>query len=135
MENKVKIQSDNSNPRNQKPKGDNTRYEKPKGDNTRYEKPKGDNNRYEKPKGDNNRYEKPKGYNNRPNDNARNQRNEIPKNVYQRPFVIEKIDDNATFHELYFKEQEKMRMKEIEIEKMYKPPEDWVKKLIPVIFK
>ena len=49
--------------------------------------------------------------------------------------VSKSIDDVENFYELYFKDQERIRLKEIETEKLYKPPEDWVKKLIPVVFK
>jgi hypothetical protein len=74
-----------------------------------------------------------------PNKNYRHKNNEN----HQRPiksdnFSIEKItkiDDVENFYELYFKDQERIRLKEIETEKLYKPPEDWVKKLIPVVFK
>jgi hypothetical protein len=90
-----------------------------------------------KPKNENNDKPRPKPKNNyRP----RNNDNHKPKESFvgEKHFSIEKItkkDDDATFYELYFKEQEKIRLKEIENEKMYKPPEDWVKKLIPVVFK
>ena len=113
--------NDNPKPRNDKPKNDKKDNPKPKND-----KPKNDKIN-DKPKPKNN-------YRSRNNDNRR------PKETFtgEKHFSIEKItkkDDDSTFYELYFKEQEKIRLKEIEIEKMYKPPEDWVKKLIPIVFK
>jgi len=71
-----------------------------------------------------------------PNKNYRYKNNERP--IKSDNFSIEKItkiDDVENFYELYFKDQERIRLKEIETEKLYKPPEDWVKKLIPVVFK
>jgi len=113
--------NDNPKPRNDKPKNDKKDNPKPRTD-----KPKNDKIN-DKPKPKNN-------YRSRNNDNRR------PKETFtgEKHFSIEKItkkDDDATFYELYFKDQEKIRLKEIEIEKMYKPPEDWVKKLIPIVFK
>ena len=121
-------QKNDTRPRNDKPRTD-----KPK--DTRTDKPRTD-----KPKDtrtDNPKNDKPKPRNNY---RSRNNENRRPKETFtgEKNFSIEKItkkDDDATFYELYFKEQEKIRLKEIEIEKMYKPPEEWVKKLIPIVFK
>ena len=121
-------QKNDTRPRNDKPRTDNpkdTRTDKPRTD-----KPK--DTRNDKPRTD-----KPKPKNNY---RSRNNENRRPKETFtgEKHFSIDKItkkDDDATFYELYFKEQEKIRLKEIEIEKMYKPPEDWVKKLIPIVFK
>ena len=131
-------QKNDTRPRNDNPKDTNTRNDKPKdtrNDNPRTDKPK--DTRNDNPRTDNPKNDKPKPRNNY---RSRNNENRRPKETFtgEKNFSIEKItkkDDDATFYELYFKEQEKIRLKEIEIEKMYKPPEEWVKKLIPIVFK
>uniref|UniRef100_A0A6C0E0H8 Uncharacterized protein n=1 Tax=viral metagenome TaxID=1070528 RepID=A0A6C0E0H8_9ZZZZ len=35
---------------------------------------------------------------------------------------------------LYFKEQEKIKLQDIENEKQYKPPNSWINSLIPIVF-
>jgi hypothetical protein len=99
-------------PRNDKPKNDTTKNDKPKNF-----KPKNDVT------------DKPKNNNRRSRNNDNRKKNEI------RIEKISKIDNDGDFYDLYFKDQERIRLKEIEIEKLYKPPEEWVKKLIPVVFK
>jgi hypothetical protein len=34
----------------------------------------------------------------------------------------------------YFKEQEKLKLQDIENEKQYKPPNSWINNLIPIVF-
>jgi hypothetical protein len=34
----------------------------------------------------------------------------------------------------YFKEQEKLKLQDIENEKQYKPPNTWINSLIPIVF-
>ena len=90
--------------------------------------------------------DRPNPNNGRPSHNDRSNPNNfrlLNNENYKRPiktenFSIEKIpkiDDIENFYELYFKDQERIRLREIENEKLYKPPEAWVKKLIPVVFK
>jgi hypothetical protein len=110
-------------PRNDKPKNDTKKNDNSKNnDTTKNDKPKNF-----KPKND--VTDKPKNNNRRSRNNDNRKKNEI------RIEKISKIDNDGDFYDLYFKDQERIRLKEIEIEKLYKPPEEWVKKLIPVVFK
>ena len=97
-------------------------------------RPKNDKN---KPKNDKPKNDKDKPKNDKPknNNHRRSRNNDNRKKNEIRVEKITKIDNDADFYELYFKDQERIRLKEIEIEKLYKPPEEWVKKLIPVVFK
>ena len=54
------------------------------------------------------------------------------RNIPRHDTIESKERDDKISKELYFKDQERIRIEDIEREKQFKPPQSWIDSLIPV---